>query len=208
MITPSRLARGPTFEKTEFAGDSPLQEDGRTSSTRAQSIWLSPLLCRPITSGRVGVPQNKSQMAEVAVSQLMFRDILMLIVRLRAPPVSASEVARIECEKQRWQECAMTRHSNKISAGRGGNLSISAARDTHRGWGFSLWTPKNRNWPVPHSEEKLFPKCDLPHTSQPIPEPSSLRVGGSGRSSGECQINRNRRLQCLATAQSGTISGL
>jgi Transposase DDE domain group 1 len=29
------------------------------------------------------------QMAEVAVSQLMFRHILMLIARLRAPPVSA-----------------------------------------------------------------------------------------------------------------------
>ena len=32
------------------------------------------------------------QMAEVAASRLMFRDILMLITRLRAPPAPAGEV--------------------------------------------------------------------------------------------------------------------
>jgi hypothetical protein len=104
----------------------------------------------------------------------------------------------------------MTRQSNKIYAGRGGNPSISAAHGTHRGQGFLPWTPKNRTMALvcPASEEHLFPKCDLPHTSQPIPERSSVRVGGSERSSGESRVNRNRRLQCLATAQRGTISGL
>jgi hypothetical protein len=42
--------------------------------------------------------------------------------------------------------------------------------------------------PVPRSEEKRFPKCELPHTSRPIPERCCLRVGRSGRSSGECRL--------------------
>ena len=37
---------------------------------------------------------------------------------------------------------------------------------------------------------KLFTKCELPHTAQPIPERYCLRVGGSGRSSGECRLRR------------------
>ena len=37
---------------------------------------------------------------------------------------------------------------------------------------------------------KLFTKCELPHTVQPIPERYCLRVGGSGRSSGECRLRR------------------
>ena len=36
----------------------------------------------------------------------------------------------------------------------------------------------------------LFTKCELPHTAQPIPELYCLRVGGSGRSSGECRLRR------------------
>ncbi len=86
----------------------------------------------------------------------------------------------------------MTRQSNKFYTGRGGNSSISAARGNSSQLGLLPWTPKNRQWrsPVPQSEEKLFPKCDLPHTSQRIPERSSLRVGGSGRSSGECRFSK------------------
>jgi CheY-like chemotaxis protein len=44
------------------------------------------------------------------------------------------------------------------------------------------WRPKTRKWrsPVPQSEEKLFPKCELPHTSRPLPERCCLRVGRSG----------------------------
>jgi hypothetical protein len=37
--------------------------------------------------------------------------------------------------------------------------------------------------------EKLFLKCELPHTSQPIPERCCLRMSGSGRSSGKCRMN-------------------
>ena len=50
-----------------------------------------------------------------------------------------------------------------------------------------------RQWrsPVPQSERKLFPKCELPHTSQRVPEGSCLRMGGY--SSGECRLN------CLST---------
>jgi hypothetical protein len=36
--------------------------------------------------------------------------------------------------------------------------------------------------PAPQSQEKLFPKCELPHTSRPIPERCCLRAGGSARS--------------------------
>jgi hypothetical protein len=39
----------------------------------------------------------------------------------------------------------------------------------------------------------LFTKCELPHTAQPIPERYCLRVGGSGRSSGECRFEEKRR---------------
>jgi hypothetical protein len=39
------------------------------------------------------------------------------------------------------------------------------------------------------SEKNLFPGCELVHTSRPIPEQCCLRVGGSGRSSGECRLN-------------------
>jgi bifunctional non-homologous end joining protein LigD len=34
--------------------------------------------------------------------------------------------------------------------------------------------------PVPQSEEKLFPKCELPHTSRPIPERCCLRWADRG----------------------------
>src|ERR1700731_1020261 len=40
----------------------------------------------------------------------------------------------------------------------------------------------------PANREKLFPKCELPHTSRPIPERCCLRMGGSGRLSGECRF--------------------
>jgi hypothetical protein len=80
----------------------------------------------------------------------------------------------------------MTRQSNKFYAGRGGNSSISAARGNSSQLGLLPWTPKNRQWrsPVPQSEGNFFPKCDR------IPERSSLRVGGSGRSSGECRFSK------------------
>lgn len=48
-------------------------------------------------------------------------------------------------------------------------------------WGFLLWTPKPDNGaPVLDFEEKLFPKCELPHTSQLIPKRCSSRMGGIG----------------------------
>ena len=44
---------------------------------------------------------------------------------------------------------------------------------------------ERRGAAVPRSEEKLFRKCEPPHTSQPIPERCCIRVFRSGRSSGE-----------------------
>jgi Transposase DDE domain group 1 len=87
------------------------------------------------------------QMAEVTVSRLMFRDILMLIARLRAPPAPVCP-----------------RHSSRL------------------GLFFCHGRPKTRQLrsPVPQSEGKLIPRCELPHTSRPIPERCPLRVGGSG----------------------------
>jgi hypothetical protein len=47
---------------------------------------------------------------------------------------------------------------------------------------FSQWTPKKPDNGVRLSRNprKTFPKCDLPHTSRPIPERCCLRVGRSG----------------------------
>ena len=58
--------------------------------------------------------------------------------------------------------------------------------------GLLPWTPKNQTMALacPAIRGKLFPKCELPHTSQPIPEGCCLRVGGSGRSSGECRFTQ------------------
>ena len=51
---------------------------------------------------------------------------------------------------------------------------------------FANGPPKPRQWrsPVPQSEQKLFPKCELSHTSRPVPERCCSRMGR--RSSGEC----------------------
>jgi hypothetical protein len=70
---------------------------------------------------------------------------------------------------------------------RGGNPSIMlpAAPIAVR-----AWTPKNHTRALACSAigANFFPKCELPHTSQPI---SLLRYGGSGRSSGECRSRQS-----------------
>jgi hypothetical protein len=71
-------------------------------------------------------------MAEVAVSRLMFRDILMLIARLRAPPAPGVRGARIECDKQRRQGCAITKAKEQVLCARRREPIDSAARGTHR----------------------------------------------------------------------------
>jgi hypothetical protein len=98
--------------------------------------------------------------------------------------------AGIECDKQRRQRCAMRRQSNKFYAPRGGNPSIPLPAAPIAVRAFCNGGPKTRQWSslVPQSEEKLFPKCELPHTSRPIPERCCLRVSRSGHSSGECRL--------------------
>jgi Transposase DDE domain group 1 len=78
--------------------------------------------------------------------------------------------AEIECDKQRRQGCAVTKGSNKFYAPRGGTPSIPLPAAPIAVRAFCHGRPKTRQWrsPVPQSEEKLFPKCELPHTSRPI----------------------------------------
>jgi len=64
------------------------------------------------------------QMAEVAVSRIMFRDILMPIARLRAPARTSVRGAGIECDKQRRQGCAMTKAKQQVLRATSGNPSI------------------------------------------------------------------------------------
>ena len=80
--------------------------------------------------------------------------------------------AGIEYDKQRRQGCAMTKAKHHVYVPRGGNPSIPLPAAPIAVRSFCHGRPTTRQWrlPVPQSEEKLFPKCELPHTSRPIPE--------------------------------------
>ena len=65
------------------------------------------------------------QLAGVAVSRQMFKDILMLIARLRAPPAPVSG-QRGRCNKRR-QRCAPAQADQRVSARRRGQLAVLTA---------------------------------------------------------------------------------
>jgi ribosomal peptide maturation radical SAM protein 1 len=62
----------------------------------------------------------------------------------------------------------MTEAKHHVYVPRGGNPSIPLPAAPVAGRSFCHGRSKTRQWrsPVPQSEEKLFPKCELPHTSR------------------------------------------
>jgi hypothetical protein len=72
------------------------------------------------------------QMAEVAVSQLMFRDILMLIAPASGAARTSLRGARIECDKQRRQGCAMTKAKQQVLCATRQEPSIPCRRHPSR----------------------------------------------------------------------------
>jgi Transposase DDE domain group 1 len=72
------------------------------------------------------------QVAEVAVSRLKFRDTLMLIAGLGIARISVRD-AKIECDKQRRQVCALTKAKQQVLCATRREAVDSAARGTHRG---------------------------------------------------------------------------
>ena len=66
--------------------------------------------------------------------------------------------ARIECDKQRRQGCAMTKAKQQVLCATRREPTDSAARGTHRVYGFLPWTPKNQTMALacPAIREKTF----------------------------------------------------
>jgi hypothetical protein len=67
------------------------------------------------------------QMAEVAVPKQMFREILSLIVRLRAPPARACRQMGVRCGRRRRQRCALMQPKQGLSALQYSQLTVSTA---------------------------------------------------------------------------------
>jgi hypothetical protein len=111
--------------------------------------------------------------------------------------------ARIECDKQRRQGCAMTKVKRQVlCATRREPVDHAAPRYPSR-LGFCHGRPKTKQW-CSTNREKLFPKCELPHISQSIPERCCFQVGGSGRSSGECRLGEEAILSAVLSDVSVT----
>jgi hypothetical protein len=75
-------------------------------------------------------------LAEVAVSEQMFEDILMLIARLRAARASVRG-AGIEMRQIARERCALKKRKQRVSAPLGRETVASAAGSAHRGWSLS-----------------------------------------------------------------------
>jgi hypothetical protein len=82
------------------------------------------------------------------------------------------------------QGCAMTKAKQQVLCATRREPIDSAARRTIAVRAVCHGGPKTRQWrsPVPQIRGETFPKCELPHTSRPIPERCCLRMGGLGRS--------------------------
>jgi hypothetical protein len=77
------------------------------------------------------------QMAEIAVPRQMFREILSLIARLRAPPATARPGDRVRYDRRRRQRCALMRAKQRVSVLQGGQPDALAAAGSACG-GISL----------------------------------------------------------------------
>ena len=93
--------------------------------------------------------------------------------------------ARIECDKQRRRVCHHEGNATSFTRDETGTHRFRCPQNPSRLGLFASGSPKTRQWrsPVPQSEEKPFPKCELPHTPLQIPERCCLRMD---RSSSEC----------------------
>jgi len=117
-------------------------------------------------------------------------------------PASAALLAGVVCPLTRSADRAHTR---------GGNPSIPMPAAPIGVRAFCHGGPKNRTIALacPAIRGKTFSRCELPHTSRPIPERCCLRVGGSGRSSGECRLRafpeeHSSLAQCAAVGGGGS----
>ena len=81
-----------------------------------------------------------------------------LVAGLSGAARTSVKGARIECDKQRRQGCAMTKAKQQVLCATRREPTDSAARGTHRVYGFLPWTPKNQTMALacPAIREKTF----------------------------------------------------